>query len=101
MESFFEKTFFEEIKQESYALQKKFYQEKVLNEATKYECCPEYVEQAKRFLAKQETDFRTITDLALEVDYKKIILKLRPDKYLVFDNVDVGRIAEVLFPESQ
>ena len=85
MEDFFEKTFFEEIKKESYAFQKRFYQE-VIDYQEKWECCPEYIEKAKQFMYKEENDFHTIEDLSLEVVYKKIVLELGFSTYLVFYN---------------
>ena len=85
MRFFFEKIFFEEIKKESYAFQKRFYQE-VIDYQEKWECCPEYIEKAKQFMYKEENDFHTIEDLSLEVVYKKIVLELGFSTYLVFYN---------------
>ena len=86
VDSILEHNYFQEIKKESYIVQKNFYQYFIENKAWE-ECCPEYIEQAKRFLSQKESDFKTLTDLALWVDYKTVILALGENKYFVFDNV--------------
>jgi hypothetical protein len=67
--------------------QKSFYQQEVIYKKEKYEnCCPEYIEQAKKILFEKEENFKKLEDLAIEPDYNEIILRLGENKYLIFNN---------------
>ncbi len=74
---FLEANYFRAIKKESYPSQKKFY-ESVLGERRKgyEECCPEYIAQAKTFLAKKVSEFKTLDDLNVEVYVAKMDLEI-------------------------
>lgn len=66
-ESLFEREHFATIKPISYRTQKEQFS-KLLAERNRYEhCCPEYIEQANKFLKKRPVDFKTFSDLGLEI----------------------------------
>ncbi len=77
-ERFLETSFFKKIKDESYLRQKRFY-ESVLKErrADYEECCPEYIVQANKFLARKSSDFGKLDDLAVELYVPKLVLEIR------------------------
>ena len=85
LKRFFEKTYFKEIKEESYSLQVNYYQH-TIEHKEEFECCPEYIEQAKKFLSRSKKEFKSLSDLFLEVYCKKVTLKLTDNQYLIYRN---------------
>lgn len=72
-----EETYFQKIKKISYKKQKEFYENLLIRDRERYEkCCPEYIEQAEKFLSRNPDEFKDFNDLALEVYTSKIILEL-------------------------
>ena len=68
---------FDQLKSISIDAQLKFYTE-LINEKSKYKkCCPEYIKQAKDFISKDKSEFKSMVDLAIEMYIKKrtIVLK--------------------------
>ena len=67
--------FFERLRRESLTIQSGYYRE-LLQDSTIAACCPEYIAQARRFLEKRSTDFRTTSDLGLELYQHDSLLRL-------------------------
>lgn len=68
--------FFFPLKRESLALQSLFWRG-LLRDSTYASCCPEYITQARQFLAKASSDFETTADLDLELYHRDTLLRLQ------------------------
>lgn len=66
---------FEKIRRESYNEQKTFFRN-ILDNQTDWECCPEYIDQAKNFLNSDLNDYKSIGDLGLELFYKTMTIEI-------------------------
>jgi hypothetical protein len=74
---FLEVEYFEKIEAISYPEQRKFYTHLLRDDRTRYEqCCPEYIKQAQEFLSRPRSDFKTLSDLGVEVFLRKLTLEI-------------------------
>jgi hypothetical protein len=48
----------------------------LINDERFIRCCPEYIQQSKEFLNKDQSEFLTLNDLALELGFKTTLLEL-------------------------
>ena len=88
LEAICQERYFDEIRKESYLVQKQFYQNEIIDNPEKYkDCCPEYIEYAKKFLSKKERDFHSLQSLFVEFTYKKITLNMGDGYHIVFNNI--------------
>jgi len=75
-ESNFESEHLINVKPISYATQKEQYTT-LLAERNRYEkCCPEYIEQANEFLKKRIDDFKTFSDLGVEIILSELRIEI-------------------------
>ncbi|MWP50426.1 MULTISPECIES: hypothetical protein [unclassified Gilliamella] len=89
LEAICQERYFDEIRKESYLAQKQFYQNEIIDNPEKYkDCCPEYIEYAKKFLSKKERDFHSLQSLFVEIIYKKITLNMGDGYHIVFYNIN-------------
>ncbi|MCX8596214.1 MULTISPECIES: hypothetical protein [unclassified Gilliamella] len=88
LEAICHERYFDEIRKESYLVQKQFYQNEIIDNPEKYkDCCPEYIEYATQFLSKKELDFHSLQSLFVEFTYKKITLNMGDGYHIVFNNI--------------
>ena len=88
LEAICQEKYFDEIRKESYLVQKQFYQNEIIDNPEKYkDCCPEYIEYATQFLSKKERDFHSLQSLFVEFTYKKIKLNMGDGYHIVFNNI--------------
>ncbi|MFQ1005442.1 hypothetical protein [Gilliamella sp. CG22] len=89
LEAICQEKYFDEIRKESYLVQKQFYQNEIIDNPEKYkDCCPEYIEYATQFLSKKERDFHSLQSLFVEFTYKKITLNIGNGYHIVFYNIN-------------
>ncbi|MBX2809242.1 MAG: hypothetical protein KTR20_11485 [Cellvibrionaceae bacterium] len=70
---------------ESLKTQKEFWK-KIAIDKNLAECCQEYIDKAKKNLARQKHHFKSFHDLSLEPIYKKIVLTIEKNRKIVFIN---------------
>ena len=72
--NFYFKTY-PELKVKSLEVQRNFLNELVTDEQFK-KCCPEYIEQAKKFLSSDANSFDNFESLSLELVFKSIVMEI-------------------------
>lgn len=69
--------YFEKIKTISYRTQKEYFANLLRRDRARYEqCCPEYIEQAEKFLGRAPGEFRTFEALGVEVFLQKLTVEI-------------------------
>lgn len=85
IEHLIETKYFDLFLDESIEAQKEVYS-MVLNDKVFFDCCPEYIENAKYFFDKKKYNFKSFDDLKLSPIYKKIVLNIGKDRKFIYIN---------------
>lgn len=72
-----EDEYFEKVKPISYRTQKEYFTNLLRSDRARYEqCCPEYIEQAAKWLSRPIGEFRTFETLGVEIFLQKLTLEI-------------------------